>query len=273
MSDYGNFGNYGGNYGDGGFSNTGFSQGGGFQDNNNNNNGGSSQNNKSQTRSSITPVTIKQINESQQPVPDGEFSINNVNMSIVSFIGVLRKVHGNQTSILITVEDGTGSIELRKWIDENVSTTDQELEKYSEMLNKYVNVSGALKLYNNNKNVQNAIIKPIEDSNQILYHYLNAINHHLKMQGISLPSSSGNQNGATTNNNQNQMFIGNNLSMVERILEFIRDQSKGMQEGVPIDYISRKLEISSDDSRRFCNELIEDGKIYAGFNEEAYLAI
>ncbi|KAI5965297.1 RFA2 [Candida pseudojiufengensis] len=274
MTDYGNFGNYGGNYGDGGFTNTGYSQGGGFQENGEN---GSSQSNKLPTRSSITPLTIKQINDSTQPQPDGEFQVNNVSVNMVTFVGVLRKVIGNQTSILLTFEDGTGSLEIRKWIDEN-TTCDIELEKHNEFKDKYVSVSGSLKLYNNNKSVSNALIRPIEDSNQIIYHYLNAIYIHLQSQGVNLASSAvkgenSNNNGVGNGNDNGQMFVGDNMPMTERILEFIKDQSKSMQEGVNIEYICRKLEIPPNDGKRYCNELIEDGKIYAGFNEEAYLAI
>ncbi|KAI5950522.1 ssb2 [Candida margitis] len=261
MSDFGNYGNFGGDYGGGGFSNSGLSQGGFSGDAN-------SQQNKVQTRNSIAPVTIKQILEAEQPVPDGEFKVHNVSISLVGFIGVVRKVHATGMTLFVTVEDGTGSIDVRKWIDENNSSLEQEKEKYMEYLNKYVFVGGALKVYNNNKNIQNASISVIEDSNQIIYHHLNAIYNHLKSQGITKSDGSA-ANGA----NDNKLFVDNEGSATDRVLNFIRQESKTMPEGVPITYITQKLSISEKEGEKHCNDLVESGKIYVGFNDGGYIAV
>ncbi|KAI3403489.2 RFA2 [Candida oxycetoniae] len=259
MSEYGTFGNYGGNYGDGGFANTGY-QGGGF------NNEGESQSTKQQVRSSLTPVTIKQILEASQPKPDGDFIVNNVTLNMVSFIGVVRKLDGQGMSIVIMVEDGTGSIEVRKWVDENNSSIEQEMEKYSGFLNKYVFIGGSLKTHMTKKSIQNAAISPIEDSNQIIYHHLSAIDHHLKSQGV--PKSSG-------SNTSNSLFVKDDSSnsLVDKIFDFIREESKTMQEGVPLQFIAQKLGIEQDVALKECNELIENGRVYLGYNDGGYIAI
>lgn len=36
------------------------------------------------TRTSLTPVTIKQINDATQPIPDGNFKVNNVELNMIS---------------------------------------------------------------------------------------------------------------------------------------------------------------------------------------------
>lgn len=261
MSDFGNYGNFGGDYNAGGFSNSGFTQGGFSGD-------GNSQQNKVQTRNSIAPVTIKQILEAEQPVPDGEFKVHNVSISLVGFIGVVRKVHANGVTLFITVEDGSGSIDVRKWIDENNNSVEQEKEKYMGFLNKYVFVGGALKVYNNNKSIQNASINLIEDSNQIIYHHLNAIDNHLKCQGVTKSS------GSTTNgNDNNKLFVDDEGSATDKVLNFIRQESKTMPEGVPISYIIQKLSITEKEGEKHCNDLVESGKIYVGFNDGGYIAV
>ncbi|EDK44264.1 conserved hypothetical protein [Lodderomyces elongisporus NRRL YB-4239] len=262
MSEYGNFGNYGGNYGDGGFTNTGYSQGG-FSNENGSQSGGT----KTQGRSSLTPVTIKQILEATQATPDGDFLVHNVTLSMISFVGVVRKVDGQGMSVIITVEDGTGSIDVRKWVDESTTSLAVETEKYSAFKNKYVFVGGSLKLHMNKKSIQNAAIALIEDSNQIIYHHLSAIDHHLKSQG--LPKSSG-------ANTDGDLFVkdeDSNESLMNRVLKFITEESKTMQDGVPINYIAEKLGISKDEGLRQCNELIENGRIYLGFNDGGYIAV
>ncbi|CAK9439576.1 uncharacterized protein LODBEIA_P36760 [Lodderomyces beijingensis] len=259
MADFGNYGNYGGNYGDGGFANTGFSDGGFSNDS-------QQANTKQQVRSSLTPVTIKQILEATQPTPDGDFKIHNVHLNMISFVGVVRKVDGQGMSVVIAVEDGTGSIEIRKWIDENNSSLAEEVEKYSAYKNKYVSVGGSLKTHMNKKSIQNAAISPITNANQILYHHLSAIDVHLKSQGIPKSSGAGDDGLFVKDNDGDQ-------SIIDRVLNFITEESKTMQDGVPINYIVEKLGISKDEGLRHCNELVENGRIYLGFNDGGYIAV
>ena len=57
---------------------------------------------------------------------------------MISFVGVVRKVDNNNATIVITIEDGTGSIEVRVWISEQITTAEQETQKYEALLNRYV---------------------------------------------------------------------------------------------------------------------------------------
>ena len=229
MTDFGNF----GNYGDGGFNQD--SGSGGFT----NENGGSQRQN---VRSSLTPVTIKQINDATQPVTDGEFKIHNVELNMVSFMGVVRKVDSHTSAVTITIEDGSGSIEVRKWIDDTVSTPAAE-------------------------NIQNAVIFPVTDHNELLYHNLSAITNHLKSQGVTGAKA---DNGLFVSDNNGMELPG---SMQDKVLNFLRENSPNMQEGVPLTYITQKLNITDDEGHKYCQELIEAGKIYTGFDDTSYLCI
>ncbi|EMG47178.1 Replication factor A protein 2, putative [Candida maltosa Xu316] len=120
------------NYNGGGFSNN--SQGGFTADNQ----GSSQRAPAGQTRQKLTPVTIKQINDATQPVPDSEFKVHNVELNLVSFVGVVRKVENNGATVLITIEDGTGTVEVRRWVDEQNTSADEESQKFEEMLNPKV---------------------------------------------------------------------------------------------------------------------------------------
>ena len=135
-------------------------------------------------------------------------------------------------------------------------------------LNKYVFVGGALKVYNGNKSIQNASVSLIEDSNQIIYHHLSAIDNHLKSQGVTKSS------GSAVNGSQgNKLFVDDEGSTTDRVLNFIRQESKTMPEGVPISFITQKLSISEKEGEKHCNDLVESGKIYVGFNDGGYIAV
>lgn len=248
MGDYGY-----GNYGDGGFSDM---STGGFQAD------VDSSQKPQQTRSSITPVTIKQVVLSVAKGPDLDFVINNVELNMVRVVGILRKVVANASALDITIEDGSGSLDVRKWTDETTSAVDNE--RFSLYLNQYVCVTGALKEFNNKKSIQQVTIRPLTDSNQVLYHHLSAISHHLKAQGL--------QPRAKTENNG--LFVQNDaLLLRDQVLLVIKDLSLAMQEGVPIQLIAQKLNTTDDAVELECQELTHDGRIYLGYDEKAFLAL
>lgn len=250
MSD---FAQYGG-YGDGGFDQgeTSFSN--------------DQQSSQRQTlRTSLTPVTIKQIIDSTQPVPDAEFQIHGVNLNMVSFAGVLRKVENNTSAVVLTVEDGTGSLDIRKWIDENTTSPGEEAEKYEALKDKYVMVTGALKEFNQKKNIQNSTVVEVTDHNELIYHNLSAINVHIKSQGITKP--------------KNDLFVSDepssnaNLSISDKVFQVISENTPQMPEGVPIQLIAQKLSISDGQASSICFNLVEGGKIYSAYDDQAFLSI
>lgn len=252
MSDFDSF----GNYGDGGFQ-----EQDSFQ-----NDQPSSQ--KQQLRTSLTPVTIKQINESTQPFPDAEFQINGVSLNMVSFCGVIRKIENTSSAIVLTIEDGTGSIAIRRWVDANVTTADEEANLYFAMQDKYVLVTGALKEFNQKKNIQNTTIREIKDHNELVYHNLSAIYTHIKAQGI-------------TRSNKDELFVSDDAgasqknlgSLDDMVYKVVAENSSVMAEGVPIRLISEKLKISSDDASARCLALVEAGRIYSAYDDQAFLSV
>lgn len=249
------------NYEDGGFSHD-----AGYSEN------ADGQSQRQQTRTLLTPVTIRQINEAKQDIPDGEFLINNVSINMVSFVGVLRKVENQTSAILLTIEDGTGSVEVKKWIEEKLGTAAEQTELYQEMENQYVYVTGALKEFNQKKAIQQANVVLISDHNEVIYHMLYAISNHLESQGLL--------NVGAVKSEGNGLFVssdvgtGNdNLDLHDKIMSVISSQAPTMPEGVPVSWISKYLGVSSDSILEKCQFLAEQGKIYQGYDEGAYLCV
>lgn len=228
---------------------------------------------RQQTRSSLSPVTIKEINEATQPVPDGEFVIHNVSLNMVSFIGVIRKVESSSSAITITVEDGTGSMDVKRWIDEKIATSSEEAEKFLALENKYVYITGALKEFNSKKSIQHASIREITDHNEVAYHMLYAISNHLEAQGIL-------GKGGVQKKEDNGLFVQDNdngtngtSDVTKKIERVIVENTGSMQEGVPISWISDTLGVSIDVVREKCQNLSEQGKIYQGYDEGSFLSV
>ncbi|EFP75400.2 uncharacterized protein PGTG_01993 [Puccinia graminis f. sp. tritici CRL 75-36-700-3] len=65
----------------------------------------------------LQPVTIKQVLDAEASNSDSAISIQDIDVTNVSFCGVVRDIVRNATNVLLQVGDGTGGIEARKWID------------------------------------------------------------------------------------------------------------------------------------------------------------
>ncbi|ABN67609.2 predicted protein [Scheffersomyces stipitis CBS 6054] len=219
------------------------------------------------TRTSLTPVTIKQINDATQPIPDGNFKVNNVELNMISFVGIVRSVDSLPSAISVTIEDGTGTTNVRKWVDENSGTPAEAEEKYRMYLDKYVYVTGALKSMSNKSYIQNASVMPVKDHNQVLSHVLSAIHHHLLAQGIKPRPK-----------DEKSLFVSESastsapqLSIKERIMKVVRDHSPSMVEGVPPRLISQIVGIGQDEVTKICTELVDRGELYGGSDDNTYL--
>lgn len=254
--DYGNY----GNYGDGGFN-----QDAQYSEYNNSQ--------RQQTRSTLSPVTIKQIHDSSQPVPDDEFVVNNVSLNMVSFVGVVRKVENNTSAVTITIEDGTGSVDVRRWVDEKIATAAEEGERFSALENKYVYVTGALKEMQLKKQIQHATIREVSDYNEVTYHMLYAIENHLAAQGLLKSGTKQESNGLFVSENGGAGNAGGSGDVADQIMSVISSNTASMPEGVPVGWIGDQLGVSVDVVREKCLYLSEMGKVYQGYDEGSYLSI
>lgn len=254
MADYGNY----GNYGDGGFN-----ADAQYTDYN-----GAEGSQRQQTRNTLSPVTIKQINDATQHVPDGDFSVSNVTLNMVSFVGVIRKVDNQTSAVTVTIEDGTGSVDVKKWVDEKLTTAAEELELYLAMENKYVYVTGALKEFNQKKAIQHAAIREITDHNEVLYHMLYAVTTHLEAQGLLRVAKQENTGLFVRDEASGS---GDNLDLQDKIMAVISSNVSTMIEGVHVQWISSSLGVPVSVVEEKCQALSEQGKIYQGYDEGAYL--
>lgn len=248
----------------------------------------------------LTPVTIKQILNSTQEVQDGPFISSGQELHHICFVGVIRNITDNTSNIHVSVEDGTGQIEVRKWSDDinDIATSQENDGKISSSqlsrqyhIGTYVKVYGALKEFSGKKNIQYAVIKNIESFNEVLAHHLEVIKWHAIATG-RLPDPSGSNAGTETalNGNENDgrsLFVGGSQSTdkfdgsgsgspLQRILEFCRKQCEGKDANsfaVPIPLIAQTLNIDEATTRECCTTLTDQGFIYPTFDDNHFFAL
>lgn len=238
----------------------------------------------------LTPVTIKQILDSQQAIQDGPFVTHNQELHHVCFVGVVRNITDHTSNIFLTLEDGTGQIEVRKWSDDtndvaqandgddgfgdSKAGASQIAQQYQ--IGTYVKVFGALKEFGGKKNIQYAVIKNVESFNDVIAHHLEAIKCHAiangKMQGGTAAGNAGSE-GQSLFVSEDDVSGKNPL---QRILEYCKQQCIGKDANtfaVPIPLISQSLDIDETTVRNCCTTLTEQGFIYPTLDDNHFFAV
>ncbi|AET37792.1 Rfa2p Ecym_2034 [Eremothecium cymbalariae DBVPG len=245
-----------------------------------------------QTTATLTPVTIKQILEAKQFVQDGPYVVNNIELHNICFVGVVRNVVDHTANVNVTVEDGTGQLEFRQW-----SNDQKDIERASQgekgeynsevsqqfQIGSYVKVFATLREFGGKMNIQYALVKPIENFNEVIAHHLSAIKCYALANGKLAHPTSAVGTGTSTGQESNaqSLFVQDNdfsnaKPATQRILDFCRDQCRDKDANtfsVHTKLIAQSLGMLEDDVRMHCQTLTEQGFIYPTFDENSYFTL
>ncbi|ODV84783.1 hypothetical protein CANARDRAFT_28922 [[Candida] arabinofermentans NRRL YB-2248] len=258
MSTYQPYSNY--NNDNTGYGNNGGSAGG-FQSD-----GASSSQSRSAVTQTITPVTIKEVNDAEQPGQDAPYQTHGIEVHFVSFLGIVREVDNSQAqSTNIKIEDGTGAISFRKWKDDESTVEDDNLAT-----GEYVRVVATIREFGNKKQLQTQVVQKITDFNEISYHFLSAIKAYLTANGGK--SGNGSANGSAGSDYKSAPATSGQLTE-DAVFDFVQIQSAIMTEGVPFQLIAQNFNADPAAIEHHITQLIEDGKLYNGTDDTNYLAV
>ncbi|KAF2869848.1 hypothetical protein BDV95DRAFT_596149 [Massariosphaeria phaeospora] len=224
---------------------------------------------------SLRPVTIKQILDAQ--AMGEEFKIDNTVISHLTFVGQIRNISKQATNITYKLDDGTGSIEVKQWVDsESVEQTNPATVRLIEGI--YCRAWGKLKSFHDRKHVGAQIIRPVEDHNEVSYHLLEATAIHLYLTRGPPGGASGASAVAVNGGNQQQQAagIGHNAyslasysAVAQRVYEHLR-QAPQSNEGLHSQDIAAKLGIDTGDMTTAGDELLNGGLIYTTVDDQTW---
>jgi len=145
---------------------------------------------KKRDAQTLVPVTIRQLNTAE--IRDTKFKIDGKEVSQITLIGVILSVEVQNTNINYMIDDGTGKINVRVYID-----TEDDTQKQSQWReNMYVRVIGNLRVFQNGPSVVGFTLIPMADFNELTFHFLECIHTHcVNTQG---PASSSPTKSAAT---------------------------------------------------------------------------
>ena len=62
-------------------------------------------------------------------------------------------------------------------------------------------------------------------------------------------------------------------SLTDQVIAVLKEASRTMPDGVPVDYVAEKLSITKEESQFQLLKLNDEGKAYAGYDDNSYLVI
>ena len=125
----------------------------------------------------------------------------------VTFVGQIRNISTQATNITYKLDDGTGTIEVKQWIDVDAAASDLSGPQKAKLTeNEYARVWGRLKAFNNKRHVGVHVVRPVVDKMEITHHLLEATYVHLYFTRGSLDQGGGvkteNSNGQSYGQDQ-----------------------------------------------------------------------
>lgn len=279
--------------------------GGGFTNNNDGNfDGGGTQDTEKKRRSyddqTLIPVTISMAMKTRQnEVSDGDGTMvleDGRSLTLVKCIGAVRNVGSGTTTLDWLIEDGTGSIDVKEWTDDNDPVEVQEIKRSALKEGIYVKVIGKVTEYNGKKQIVANSVRQISSGNELTHHLLDVMYSAEQFkradiivapQPVTMDSSMQhggyNSSSVASNHHEQQssggIIIGNDhdggreedgiRDLVMQVMQKLHDENS--ETGTSVARILAELpNVSESDTRSALNSLSEEGNIYSTIDENMF---
>ncbi|VFQ81318.1 unnamed protein product [Cuscuta campestris] len=235
---------------------------------------------KSRDAQSLLPLTVKQIIDAVQTSDDKiNFLVDGVDVNNVKLVGIVFNIADRATDISFALDDGTGRIDCYRWLNEPFDKT--EMGAISNGM--YVKVHGHLKGFQGKKQLMTYSVRPVEDYNEIPYHFAEAIyafchntksrklqegtSHHMPNPGTNTPMK-----GYQVSQQNFAGFTTDKVTGVEEmVLNYMQQPSCVAQEkGVHRNELAQKLNLPPEKILAAIESLESDGLVYSTIDEWHY---
>lgn len=241
---------------------------------------------KGYSKDSLRPVTIKQLVDATHPHPDADFKVDSVDVTQITFIGQIRNISVQATNITYKLDDGTGLIEIKKWVDQDRAEGEGGQAGSPYVTDQYLRVYGRLKEFSGKRHVGAHSIRQITDFNEITFHLLEAAFVHLnftrgapetltKQEGMFV-SQAGLPTRAAAPSYQYDSAGGhlskNMTPTARRVLTELNNAPQN-NEGLHIRQIEQSLGMRNSDVLKGCDELLGMGVIYTTVDDFTFAVL
>jgi len=226
----------------------------------------------------IMPVTARQVIS----CPEDGLKIGNLDIYLVTLVGVVRTVETTSVKVTYTLEDNTGCVEGVHWIDGQDESGQSAQPNVVE--NSYCRLSGTIRTQGDKRYIMAFNIQPIDDSNEITSHLLEVALFYKKAEALSnsmgtmdTGMSNGNGMGSSLSNSLmtssggGQSSISGLTSVQQKVLTAI--QRCTVESGVHVDGVQQQLKdsgCSRQDILSAVEFLCGEGHIYTTVDDFHY---
>lgn len=194
------------------------------------------------------------------------------------------------TNITYKIDDGTGTIEVKKWIDAD-KRDDDVMEGGTNgaaggvELDQYVRVWGRLRPFNNKRHVVAHFLRVVEDFNEVNYHLLESTYVHLYLTKGGPPGGAKAEGG-------DGMFVGNGADNyrsdgpanesnaklaglgpeAKKMFAWFK-HAEGGNEGVHFNIIASGAKMTTNEVLKGADELLGVGLIYPTVDDETWAVL
>jgi len=227
----------------------------------------------------LTPVTIRQLFNAIQSQPEDVYKVDGKELNQITIVGQIVSSSIASTVVELVIDDGTGKIDVRHWVE--IDDNNYLQEQHNRLTDgAYVRVIGHLRAFHKKRNIMAFRIHPLEDMNELTFHLLEVIHVHLfntkgaldgpaEMVPIPTAPVSGHFRSAPGPSGGQQPLgvLRNN------IIELLRTAPE-TDAGVSINEIIASLsnDFAEQDIRQAVMFLSEEGHVYSTIDDDHFKA-
>jgi len=231
-------------------------------------------------RETLVPVMIRQLHQAVQDTnDDAMFMLGSAAVAQVRLVGCIVEMKEQSTSLVYIVEDGTGRVEVKLWLEQD---DNEELASTRAKCceGTYIRVIGNIKEFNGKRHISAFNVRPVEDFNELTHHALEAIFVHMRSEKESsdtktagdgaAPMATGhtaqqssagqghnNEDDGMSSINKAVLQVFNNASSDEHGL----DRRKAIEMLIPKGFDAQAI-------RKSIGFLVDEGHLYSTIDED-----
>ncbi|KAJ5559150.1 hypothetical protein N7461_003122 [Penicillium sp. DV-2018c] len=236
----------------------------------------------------LRPVTVKQILDASQPFPEAPFQIDGADVANVLFMGQIRNISTQSTNVTYKIDDGTGEIEVKKWVDsataDSMDTDDPKPPadgKGELQLNGYARVFGSIKSFGNKRYIGAHSVRVLTNINEFHTHLLEATAVHLfftRGPPGAAPAAGGNAAGADAvmggagEYNEQNKALASMSPVAKKIYQLLQSEPQD-HSGLHMQVIASRLNIPVTEVARAGEEMLGAGLVFSTLDDQTWAVL
>jgi len=246
---------------------------------------------KATDEQTLIPITIRMILDATT----GSVLADGREPHQIKLVGAVREVTPQSTSNVYSIEDGTGLIEVKEWVDATSdNSTVAKMREEASQEHVYVRIVGKMSDYDGKKQVVAYSVRKVSSGNEFTHHMLEVVHSAEKFKKGSQIGGAPNMMGMGSNTMQGSSAYGGQGSVATpvqsmggggmgsgsggndleaNILNFIRSRTDDGGQGANInDYIRENKGMEMEIRQKF-TYLATEGLIYSTTDEDHFAAV